>query len=323
MKHFFISAVYLIKQIFEVIMLEVRELRKSYGKLEALKGVSFSVKQGTIFGLLGPNGAGKTTTFKLISTLLKPDGGQIFWENKSIFENPKWWKGIIGYVPQDLALYEELTGFENVVLMAELYGLNGREAKERCVFLLEKIGLLERMNAKVKTYSGGMKRRLNLIMGIVHNPEVILLDEPTAGIDVQTKIKIYEFIKELVENGKTILYTTHMLKEAEELFDVVGIIDEGVLKAIGTVDELISKYAPSVLLEFKLRNIEDAESELNSMGKFNFEENVLKLEIPSQNNIAEVVERLNKIGAIIESMQIKGASLETVFLNLTGKELRD
>ena len=160
-------------------------------------------------------------------------------------------------------------------------------------------------------------------MGITHNPEVILLDEPTAGIDVQTKIKIYEFIKELVKEGKTILYTTHMLKEAEELFDIVGIIDEGNLKAIGKVEDLVSKYAPSVLLALRLKNFEGKEGELNKLGNFMPEEKLLKLEIPSQREIANIVEKLNSLGIVIENMLIKGASLETVFLNLTGKELRD
>ena len=304
-------------------MLEVNQLQKSYGEVKALKGVSFSVEKGVIFGLLGPNGAGKTTTFRILSTLLKPDGGEVFWEGKDIFTNRKWWKKVIGYVPQELALYEELSGLENTLLMAELYGLKGKEAKERCIYLLERIGLKERMKDKAKNYSGGMKRRLNLILGIVHNPEVILLDEPTAGIDVQTKIKIYDFIKELVKEGKTILYTTHMLKEAEELFDIVGIIDEGNLKAIGKVEYLVSKYAPSVLLELRLKNFEGKEGELNKLGNFMVEEKLLKLEIPSQREIATIVEKLNSMGIVIENMLIKGASLETVFLNLTGKELRD
>ena len=304
-------------------MLEVNQLQKSYGEVKALKGVSFSVEKGVIFGLLGPNGAGKTTTFRILSTLLKPDGGEVFWEGRDIFTNRKWWKRVIGYVPQELALYEELSGLENTLLMAELYGLKGKEAKDRCFYLLERIGLKERMKDKAKNYSGGMKRRLNLIMGIVHNPEVILLDEPTAGIDVQTKIKIYDFIKELVKEEKTILYTTHMLKEAEELFDIVGIIDEGNLKAIGKVEDLVSKYAPSVLLELRLKNFEGKESELNKLGNFMLEEKLLKLEIPSQREIANIVEKLNSLGIVIENMLIKGASLETVFLNLTGKELRD
>ena len=304
-------------------MLEVKELQKSYGEVKALKGVSFSVEKGVIFGLLGPNGAGKTTTFRILSTLLKPDGGEVFWEGKDIFTNRKWWKRVIGYVPQELALYDELSGLENTLLMTELYGLKGEEAKDRCIYLLERMGLKERMKDKAKNYSGGMKRRLNLIMGIVHNPEVILLDEPTAGIDVQTKIKIYDFIKELVKEGKTVLYTTHMLKEAEELFDIVGIIDEGNLKAIGKVEDLVSKYAPSVLLELRLKNFEGKESELNKLGNFMVEEKLLKLEIPSQREIANIVEKLNSLGIVIENMLIKGASLETVFLNLTGKELRD
>ncbi|BBB31719.1 antibiotic transport system ATP-binding protein [Thermotomaculum hydrothermale] len=304
-------------------MLEVKELKKSYGSVQALKGVSFKVNKEVIFGLLGPNGAGKTTTFKIISTLLNPDSGEVYWNGMGIFENKKKWKKIMGYVPQELALYDELTGLENMILMAELYGLKGKDAKDRSLFLLEKIGLKEKMNFKAKTYSGGMKRRLNLIMGIVHNPEIILLDEPTAGIDVQTKIKIYEFIRELVNEGKTILYTTHMLKEAEELFDVVGIIDEGNLKAIGKVDDLISKYAPNVILELRLRGDDKSLSEIEGLGEFDSEKNLLKLEIPSQKDIAKVVENLNSKRIVIESMVIKGASLETVFLKLTGKELRD
>ncbi len=304
-------------------MLEVKSLEKSYGEVKALKGVSFKVENGIIFGLLGPNGAGKTTTFKIVSTLLNPDNGEVFWEGKNIFENKKWWKKKMGYVPQELAIYNELTGLENCILMAELYGLRGREAKRKSVFFLERIGLKDKINHKVKTYSGGMKRRLNLIMGLIHNPEVILLDEPTAGIDVQTKIKIYHFINELKKEGKTILYTTHMLKEAEELFDIVGIIDNGVIKAIGSVDKLIEEYAPSVLLELRLKNTENHIDFLSSLGEFNSEAGFLKLNVPSQSDIAGIIEKLNSKGIIIENMVIKGASLETVFLNLTGRELRD
>ena len=304
-------------------MLEVKNLKKSFGKIEALKGVSFSVKKGEIFGLLGPNGAGKTTAFKIIATLLRSDYGEILWQGKDILSNTKEWRKALGYIPQEIAIYEELTGLENLMLFAGLYGLNREDAKKRSNYLFEKIGLLEKKDKKVKTYSGGMKRRLNLIMGIVHNPEVILLDEPTQGIDVQTKIKIYEFIEELVNDGKTILYTTHLLKEAEELFDTVAIIDEGSLKATGSVNQLISEYAPSVLLELRLKNTEGKESELKKLGNFIPEDRFLKLEIPHQKEIGGVIERLNLMNMVIENMVIKGASLETVFLNLTGKELRD
>ena len=304
-------------------MLEVKNLKKSFGKIEALKGVSFSVKKGEIFGLLGPNGAGKTTAFKIIATLLKPDYGEILWQGKDILSHKKEWRKALGYIPQEIAIYEDLTGLENLMLFAGLYGLNREDAKKRCNYLLEKIGLLEKKDIKVKTYSGGMKRRLNLIMGIVHNPEVILLDEPTQGIDVQTKIKIYEFIEELVNDGKTILYTTHLLKEAEELFDTVAIIDEGILRATGSVNQLISEYAPSVLLELRLKSTEGKENELKKLGDFIPEEGFLKLEIPHQKEIGGIIERLNSLNVVIENMVIKGASLETVFLNLTGKELRD
>ncbi len=302
-------------------MLEVKNLKKSYGDIKALNGISFLVEEGQVFGLLGPNGAGKTTTFNLIATLLKPDTGNILWEGKSIFENKTAWRKSMGFVPQHLAVYKELTAFENIMLMASLYGLKGKEAKERCIYLLEKIGLKERMNDKVNSFSGGMVRRLNLVMGLVHNPDIILLDEPTAGIDVQTKHKIYEFIRELTSKRKTVLYTTHLLKEAEELFDTVAIIDEGEIKAIGKVEDLVSKHAPSIILELTLSDFDGKEISISDLGQV--KDNVLKTEIDSREKIAPVIEELISRGIEVKSIKIKGASLETVFLNLTGKELRD
>ncbi len=304
-------------------MLEVKNLKKSYGDIEALKGISFSVEKGIIFGLLGPNGAGKTTTFNIISTLFEPDEGSLFYDGNNIFENKSWWREKIGYVPQELAIYDDLTGYENVMLMASLYGLSKKEVKDKCVEFFEKIGLKERMGEKVKHYSGGMKKRLNLIMGLIHDPEVILLDEPTAGIDVQTKIKIYQFIDELIKEGKTILYTTHMLKEAEDIFHIVGIIDEGILKALGSVEYLVEKFAPENVVELSIKNGKDNREFLNGIGDLSEDFSKLTVKVNNQNEIPSLIEKLLSEKIFIGSISIKKASLETVFLNLTGKELRD
>ncbi len=305
-------------------MIEVYGLKKSYGEVKALDGINLKIERGKIFGLLGPNGAGKTTTFSIIATLLRPDEGDVLYNGGSIFSNVKNWREKIGFVPQEFSIYEDLTGYENVYLMGRLYNLPPQDIRKKVEELFEKLGLSEKMKEKVSRYSGGMKRRLNLMMSLVHDPEILLLDEPTAGIDVQTKQRIYDFLRELMDKGKTVLYTTHMLKEAEELFDVVGIIDSGKIVALGGVEDLINKYADELHVEVELyrEKVEDG-YELEKFGVYEKESGILKVYLKSQSEITDLLKKLTEMNFEVRHINLRKPSLETVFLKLTGRELRD
>lgn len=219
-------------------LLEVRGLFKAFAALRAVDSVNFSIREGELYGLLGPNGAGKTTTLSMIAGLLKPDAGEVIVAGAQFWSDPQRAKRIMGVVPQELALYEELSGRENLEFWGRLAGLSAREAKARATELLEGLLLADRAKDAVKTYSGGMKRRINLGCALLHRPKLLLLDEPTVGIDPQARLNILEFIRGLKKSGAAILYTTHYLEEAETLCDRIGIIDHGKLLAEGTLQEL-------------------------------------------------------------------------------------
>ncbi len=218
--------------------LEVSGLRKSYGAVAALSGVSFRVGEGTIVGLLGPNGAGKTTTVSIICSLLPPDGGEVLVNGAPLAGDTDRAKGRLGLVPQELALYEELTADDNLRFFGALQGLEGARLSSRIDDVLRLAGLADRRRDRVRTYSGGMKRRLNLAAGLLHDPQVLLLDEPTAGVDPQSRNAIFESLEALRAAGKAILYTTHYMEEAERLCDRVVIVDHGRVVANGTAEEL-------------------------------------------------------------------------------------
>jgi ABC-2 type transport system ATP-binding protein len=219
-------------------MLKVSAISKAFGALRAVDGVSFHVSEGEIYGLLGPNGAGKTTTISMVCGLLRPDAGEIFVQGKSFSANPAQAKRLMGVTPQDLALYEELTGRENLEFWGRIAGLKAAEARKRGVELLEALSLADRADDAVKNYSGGMKRRINLGCALMHRPKLLLLDEPTVGIDPQARARILEFVTGLRSTGTAILYTTHYLEEAETLCQRIGIIDHGKLLAEGTLGQL-------------------------------------------------------------------------------------
>lgn len=212
-------------------MLEVNDLSKSFGDLRAVNHLSFGCKSGEIFGLLGPNGAGKTTTISMIAGLLPPDAGKIHVDGLDITHNPAEVKRRLGVVPQEIALYEDLTARENLDFWAGIYGLSGKALASRRDELLETVGLADRATDRVREFSGGMKRRLNLALGLVHTPKLVLLDEPTAGIDPQARLNILTVVRQLVEQGASVLYTTHYLEEAESLCDRLAIMDKGVVLA--------------------------------------------------------------------------------------------
>src|SRR5215204_685375 len=246
-------------------ILEVQNLVKKYGDFTAVKGVSFDIKEGEIFSLLGPNGAGKTTTISMLSTLYAPTSGDATIGGHSVTRDPMAVKQVIGVVPQDLALYEELTARENLVFWGQMYGLSGRSLNNRVDEVLEQIGLTDKARNRVKTYSGGMKRRVNIGVGLLHKPRLLFMDEPTVGIDPQSRRAILDTVKDLNKQGMTVLYTTHYMEEAEELSNRVGIIDHGELIAIGTQKELKQQVGQTETLILHLAENEDPAPLVNSL----------------------------------------------------------
>jgi ABC-2 type transport system ATP-binding protein len=224
-------------------MLQVDRLSKHFGERVAVNAISFTIERGETVGLLGPNGAGKTTAIAMISGISKPDGGEVRWDGLSLARDAKAFKRRVGLVPQDLALYEELSAWANLQLFGGLYGLVAGELQRRAVAALALVGLTDRSADRVKTFSGGMKRRLNIAGALLHEPDLILLDEPTVGVDPQSRNAIFDNLEELKRRGKTLLYTTHYMEEAERLCDRVLIVDHGQILADDTVAHFKQRYA--------------------------------------------------------------------------------
>ena len=311
-------------------MLEVRNLVKKYGEKLAVDDISFDIREGEIFSLLGPNGAGKTTTISILSTLFSPSAGDASILGYSVTKNPMEVKRLIGVVPQEIALYDDMTALENLNFWGEMYGLSGGTLKARVKELLEQIGLADRAKERIKTYSGGMKRRVNIAVGLMHKPRLLFMDEPTVGIDPQSRRAILDSVKALNKEGMTILYTTHYMEEAQELSDRVGIIDHGKLIALGTQSELTAKVGEMDTLILHLGENEDAEhlaealKTLNGVLQANPSDHTIALVTPSAEELlAPVVSRANELGIKIHSIDMREPNLEAVFLHLTGRALRD
>ena len=225
-------------------VIEVKGLKKKYKNNEALKGLDFDLYKGEILGILGPNGAGKSTTINILSTILKKDAGEILYFGEPVNElNINKIKSKLGIVPQDLAIFEDVSAYKNLTFFGSLYGLKGEELEKATEYALEFAGLTNRKKDKPKTYSGGMKRRLNIACSIVHKPEILILDEPTVGIDPQSRNHILEDLKKLKNEGTTIIYTTHYMEEIEQIADRVVIVDNGLKIEEGTIGELLDKYS--------------------------------------------------------------------------------
>ncbi len=233
------------------IMLEVRNLRKDYGANPALAGITFAVETGSLFGLLGPNGAGKTTLMSIVSGLLDPSGGQVFLDGQEFHRRDRAMRRLIGIVPQDLAIYLELTARENLRFFGQLYGLAGSELEQRIERILTAIGLLDRADQRAGTFSGGMKRRLNLGASLVHEPKILLLDEPTTGVDPQSRNHVFEEVRRLNAGGMTIVYTSHYMEEVQALCPRVGIIDHGKLIACDSVANLLGQLLSRLRLSVR------------------------------------------------------------------------
>jgi ABC-2 type transport system ATP-binding protein len=312
------------------IILETKDLAKSYGDLAAVKDISFTIQRGEIFSLLGPNGAGKTTTISMLSTLLTPTGGDATICGYSITRQPMDVRRQIGVVPQDIALYEDLNAVENLTFWGRMYGLGGKDLDQRVQEVLVQTGLTEKAKARVRTYSGGMKRRLNIGVGLLHRPEVIFMDEPTVGIDPQSRRNILDAVKELNRQGMTVLYTTHYMEEAAELSHRVGIIDHGQMIACGTQEELTRMVGQHETLRLHLT--EDAESEslaaalrsLPGVIKSSAVDHQVVVMVPqAEEALAPVITRASELGYKIRTVNIEEPNLEAVFLHLTGRALRD
>lgn len=308
-------------------MIRVQNLHKSYNAVKAVAGVSFHVEEGEIYGLLGPNGAGKTTLISMISGLLKPDDGRVAISGVEMAASPRKARALMGVVPQETAFYSDLTARENTALFGSLYGLSGKELEVAVTGILEKVGLDPSDRRKSEIFSGGMKRRLNLAMGLVHSPRVVLMDEPTTGIDPQARLNILDVIRGVVEEGATVLYTTHYMDEAEELCSRIGIIDHGSILAEGTLAELTQLVGEGEVVTVKGDFGPDKVRELfaGSDGVTVVEggEELVLLSLAAGRSPASVLEQLIGSGHTVEDLKIRSASLESVFIKLTGRELRD
>ena len=296
-------------------MIRAEHLRKTFGSLVAVDDVSLELKRGETFGLLGPNGAGKSTTINMLLGILEPDGGTVSLDEEGSASG-KSIRSQLGAAPQSLAIYDDLTAEENLAFFAQLYGISGTALKERVDSALELAGLTERRGERVKNYSGGMKRRLNLACALVHEPPALVLDEPTVGVDPQSRNLIFERIEELRSAGRTILYTTHYMEEAARLCDRVAIMDAGRILDVGTVDELISRHGGSSVVRVEL--LEPPREGCELPGALDG----LRLRVDT-NEPLEVVQRLMASEIKIATLHIESPDLESVFLNLTGRSLRD
>lgn len=310
----------------EPALLEASLLYKQYGERSAVNGISFSVHSGEIFGLLGPNGAGKTTTLGMIATLVRPTGGEAWIDGQSIVTDRDEVRKQIGFVPQQICLYPGLTPEENLFFMARLYGLRGSRLKERVAKMLELTGLGARRGEVVGTLSGGMKRRLNLACGLVHEPKVLLLDEPTVGVDPQSRERIFEAVEDLARDGLAILYTTHYMEEAERLCDRVAILDEGTFVAHGTSAELASLMGGGQVVAFSLKTPPTAAlaARLAEMGAQEVAPLRFRLVSDSAGRLVpDLLARLEAEDSLLSELTVHPPNLGEVFLHLTGKELRD
>ena len=308
-------------------LLQVNRLGRSFGSVRAVDGVSFEVRSGEIYGLLGPNGAGKTTTLSMICGLLKPDTGEIIVDGAGFWSDPTRARRLMGVVPQEIALYEELSGRENLEFWGRLAGLPANEAKVRAAELLEALTLTDRAQDAVKKYSGGMKRRINLGCALLHRPRLLLLDEPTVGIDPQARLKLLEFVRNLAASGTAILYTTHYLEEAETLCQRIGIIDQGKLLAEGTLAELQQRLGGRHLFQLEANLVgvrpEEWPGFTQQFRILQQSERHLLIAALGDCDPAAGLKTLLALPVPVDNVSLKRPSLNDVFLQLTGRALRE
>jgi len=308
-------------------MIKVEQLRKQYGDLTAVEDVSFEVRAGEIFGLLGPNGAGKTTTIGCISSLLAPTSGRVTVDGHDVVQDGIAARSSLGVVPQEVALYDDLSAKENLAYWGGAQGLRGSKLHERITAVLELTGLSDRAKEPIKRFSGGMKRRLNFACGMVHQPKVLLLDEPTVGVDPQSRVRLMELVREQVRAGTCVLYTTHYMEEAETLCDRLGIIDHGRIIAQGTLQELRAMVGERDLLRltgvFEPRAVRASLSNMDGVEVMQVDETLLCLSVSNASHrLPSIFSALNSHGEV-RGTTLTEPSLESLFIKLTGKELRE
>ena len=309
-------------------IVNVKNLSKVFDKeIVAVDNVSFQVKKGEIFGFLGPNGAGKTTTIKILTTLLQPTKGQVNIATFDVVKNPDEVRSSIGIVPQALTLDDDLKGMTNLLLSAKLYHVPDKIAKERADELLELVGLKDAAGRDVSTYSGGMRKRLELIIGLIHNPKVLFLDEPTLGLDIQTRSVIWDYLKKLnKENGLTIFITTHYLEEADLLCDRIAIIDQGKVLIEDTPSNLKQKLGGDII-EISVDShvkAKDLIYELDYVEKIDVVEEKLRIKAEKGDEVLPLILEICKVNNIkVKTVSLSRPSLDEVFLEYTGKSMRD
>jgi ABC-2 type transport system ATP-binding protein len=320
-------------------ILEARNLVKKYGEFSAVQDVSFAIKEGEVFGLLGPNGAGKSTTISMLTCLFPPTSGSAQVDSLDVVQDANEVKKIIGVVPQDLALYPTLSARQNLAFFGEMFGLSSKELQRRVDDVLDYVAMRERANDPVKTFSGGMKRRINLAVGLINNPRILFLDEPTVGVDPQSRNHIFESVERLNrERGMAILYTTHYMEEAERLCHRIGIVDHGKLIALDTPKSLIAMLGGGIIqigLAEADEQVRTAVANLQAVKAASFllpaqdepgvsAKHILKVEAHQANEaLIQIINLFNQRNIDILSMETLEPNLESVFLHLTGKSLRE
>lgn len=305
-------------------ILEIKNVIKTFNGLTALDNVDLSINNGEFFGLLGPNGAGKSTLINCIVGYLKPDNGDIFLKGDNISQLNLNYRLNIGFVPQEISLYQELSAFQNLRIFGGFYGISKKLLDDRIKSVLGLVQLSDRKNDLVKNYSGGMKRRLNLAVSILHDPEIILCDEPTVGVDPQSRNAIFEMLNELHKKGKTIVYTTHYMEEAERLCSRLAIIDHGKIIAEGSLSDLISLLKKQETIKIRKAKESDVLSEsLQLIGNINETDYYYEIKPKNSKLNSQIFKELEELRLPSHLVELSRASLEDVFLNLTGRRLRD
>ncbi len=306
-------------------MIEVRNLSKSFGYFKAVKNINFTIQKGEIFGFLGPNGAGKSTTIHMMSSLLFADEGTVFIDGINLQEQPNACKKLIGVVPQEISLYDEFSAYDNLLFWGKLYQIPTKELKKSIDTILELIGLSDRKNDLIKTFSGGMKRRVNIAAAILHQPKVLFMDEPTVGVDPQSRNRIFEVVEALNKQGMTIVYTTHYMEEVERLCNRIAIINEGNIIAQGTQQELQKESTVQEAIEIRFQEI--SEEQIGELKKthpsIHQKKNTIIISCSIQKELSNIISICNQQELVIEDIQLKKVNLEAIFLQLTGKKLRD
>lgn len=308
--------------------IETHNLKKYFGDIHAVDGINLEIPKGSLYGVLGPNGAGKTTTIRMLSTILHPTEGNAKVLGFDIKKEAREIKKRIGVCPQELVLYPRLTAKENIFLVAQMHGMAKKDYKERTDDLLGKMNLLDRASSLVKSFSGGMKRRINVLMAVVHEPELLFFDEPTAGLDPQSRRVVWDFIRDFQEKECTIILTTHSMEEADDLSDELVIIDHGNIITKGSPDELKGRLGEGDILEFKVKEAEMRDEIIERAKTLNFVKwgksvGKHRIMLNALDGLRRVSEIMDAVKVKMEDISVRKNTLEDVFIDITGRRLRD